>query len=99
MLRGNLAICPCPAARNSRADLKRDDASPADSSQRRARAPEALFPARNDVPVIDVVGDATLKRGHLRSRGPGHALPQLTSLGVRGRVRREQHVLAELAQG
>src|SRR5215471_2854616 len=42
---------------------------------------------------------ATPKRGDHRARGPGHALPQLTSLGIGGRVGREQHAVAELAQG
>src|SRR5262249_41298131 len=56
----------------------------------RAGAPEALPPARDDLPVVDVVRNATLERGDHRARGPGYALPQLASLGVGGGVGREQ---------
>src|SRR5262249_12573632 len=49
-----------------------------------AYSAEALLPARQDLPVVDIVGDATLERGHHRAGGPGHALPQLAALGVGG---------------
>src|SRR5215831_7765343 len=41
----------------------------------RAGAPEALPPTRDDLPVVDIVRNATLERGDHRARGPGHALP------------------------
>jgi hypothetical protein len=36
---------------------------------------------RQNLPVVDIVRNATFERGDHRSRGPGHALPQFTSLG------------------
>src|SRR5262252_5661966 len=57
-----------------------------------------MLPKWQDVPVVDIVRNATLERGNHRARGPGHALPELASLGVGGGVGREQHAVAELAQ-
>src|SRR2546430_15188321 len=37
-----------------------------------AGAPEALLPARDDLPVVDIVRNAALNH---RARGPGYALP------------------------
>src|SRR6516225_1370883 len=65
----------------------------------RAGVPEALLPARDNLSVVDIVRNATLKRSDHRARGPGHALPELASLGVGGGVGRQQHAIAELAQG
>src|SRR5262245_51452106 len=59
----------------------------------RAGAAEAFLPARDDLPVVDIVRNATLERGDHRARGPGHALPELASLGIGGGVGREQHAI------
>src|SRR5258706_639270 len=99
-LHGNLTIDVIPPAANLGADPKGNKSSGGRAQSNVALAPPKRYlPARNHLEVVDVVGDAALERGDHRPRGPGHALPQLASLGVRSRVRREQDALAELAQG
>src|SRR6185369_1032382 len=50
---------------------------------------KTLLPAWNDLPVVDIVGDATLECGDHRACGPRHALPELAPFGVRRGVGRE----------
>src|SRR5262249_11981877 len=61
-------------------------------------AAEALLPARDDLPVVDVVRDAALERGHDRTHRPFDALPQFAAFRIRRGMRRQQHAVAELAQ-
>src|SRR5260221_4883215 len=98
-LHGNLTIDVTRPAANPGADPKGNKSSGGRAQSNVAGPAEAFLPARNHLEVVDVVRDAALERGDHRARGPGHALPQLASLGVRSRVRREQDALAELAQG
>src|SRR6478752_9436384 len=49
-----------------------------------AGAAKTLLPAWDDLPVVDIVGNATFECGDHRARGPGDALPEFAAFGVGG---------------
>src|SRR5262245_24262575 len=61
------------------------------SSAAHARPAEALLPPLDDLPVVDIVQNATLECGDHRAGGPGDPLPKLAAFGVGGRMGRQQH--------
>src|SRR5205807_3236529 len=63
-----------------------------------ALAPEAALPARDDVLVVDVVGDLAAQRAQDRLGGPGDARTEAATHVVGHHVRRKQHPVAEVAQ-
>src|SRR5215467_16386803 len=63
-----------------------------------ARPTKPLAPARQHVLVVDIVRDAALERGENRAGCPVDTLAQLAAFRIGGRMRREQHLVAELAQ-
>src|SRR5262245_14768628 len=53
---------------------------------RYAGTAEAFLPARDDVPVVDIVRNATFESSQDRAGGPSHALAQLAALRIGGGV-------------
>jgi hypothetical protein len=74
-------------------------AFPMFSSVCQADAAELRLPGRDDLPIVDVVGDVAFERGQRRAEDPLDPGPQLGILIERGRTRRQWDLATDGAQG